>query len=238
MPRPEAKPNLAPSYEVHISSTKSEGSVSNIGPDYWIQRGFDLKTVMATVYEIDKSRITMPASLEDGKRYDFVLVLPREEDQNAINRLLQQGIEKYFRVSVMHEKRMTDVYVMTALPGKTPPAKNPKDLGGTVIGAASEWVEFVPKDGAKPPTIEEMQQAAHNALSEISALNSSMDDFRRILEDGLNRPIIDETNMNGNYDLVVHGAAKGRFIEAMRDQVGLVLKEARRPVDMLVVVSF
>jgi Protein of unknown function (DUF3738) len=43
--------------------------------------------------------------------------------------------------------------------------------------------------------------------SAISSISSSMDDFRRALEDGLHRPVIDETGLDGYYDFKLAGDA-------------------------------
>jgi uncharacterized protein (TIGR03435 family) len=74
------------------------------------------------------------------------------------------------------------------------------------------------------------------ALSEVSAENASMADFCRVLEDGLERPIVDETNLDGTYDIEVHGNPRGadEFLAMLRDQVGLVLTPEHRNIEMLV----
>ncbi len=70
MPASEGKPDIPPSYEVHISRTKTRGTNGSAGPDFWVQRGFDLRTMLSTVYEKDPSRIVLPAAL-DNKANDM-----------------------------------------------------------------------------------------------------------------------------------------------------------------------
>ena len=74
-------------------------------------------------------------------------------------------------------------------------------------------------------------------MSSISAKNTDMADFRRALEDGLGRPIIDETNLDGTYDLAVHGNARSteEFLGMLRNQLGLVLTPEHRNIEMLVI---
>src|SRR5947209_20270450 len=81
--RRDPKPDYPPSYQVHISpTTKTEdGTSTTIAPDYWIARGFELKAVIASVYQVDPSRLDFPLSLDDAKRYDFALVLPKPESE-------------------------------------------------------------------------------------------------------------------------------------------------------------
>jgi uncharacterized protein (TIGR03435 family) len=237
----EPKPEIAPSYEVHISPTATSGTSSSAGPDYSVQRGFDLRTILWMVTEKDPTRIVLPASLENKDRYDFVLVLPREEDKATKSRLMQQGIEKQFQVSITLENRITDVYVMTALEGKTPAPNDPKEAhgGGVSYGRLSKRVEIAPGESDVPPTIDEIREATGDlpaGISEISA-HGTIDQFRRLLEDGLERPIVNETNLTGIYDLAVHGKARNteEFLQLLRDQLGLVLTPAQRRMEMLVV---
>lgn len=238
-PAPQPKPNFPPSYDVHISPSSTRGTDSSSGPDFWVERGYDLRAIISKAFETEPNRIILSSSLDTNKRYDFVLVPPREEDPQTMHHLLQQGIEKYFHVSVAPEKRPVDVYVMTALEGKTPKAKPEAGfVGGSSISWSSREITF-PQD--RPPTIEELRKAASEmpvgAISEISASDTTVDDFRRALEQGLNRPIIDETNLKGTYDLVVHGNGRTteEFLHQLRDQLGLVLTPAVRTIDMLVV---
>src|SRR5258708_7276437 len=60
---------------------------------------------------------------------------------------------------------------------------------------------------------------------------------RRLLEDGLERPIIDETGLDGTYDLEVHGDARSNeeCLDILRDQLGLVLTPEHRNIEMLVI---
>src|ERR1035438_3338349 len=78
--------------------------------------------------------------------------------------------------------------------------------------------------------------AAGGGIVDISADNCTMDDFRLALEEGLNRPILDDTNMKGTYDIAVRGARSNEaFVQMLRDQAGIVLTPARRNIEMLVV---
>ena len=242
-PLPEAKPDLPQSLEVRISPSKTNGTEDSQGPDWWVQRGFDLKSVIARAYEKDPSRIVLPEALQNEERYDFVLVLPHEMDLPAMRRLLQQAIEKHFHVSATIESRPADVYVMTALEGKTPPAKTgDASLGGGSIGWSTRQFTVAAPPGGGPPTPEMIRGAVTSlkkvaAMSTIFAGNADMAEFRRALEDGLERPIIDETNLDGTYDLATKESANSteEFLGMLRDQLGLVLTPENRNIEMLVI---
>jgi uncharacterized protein (TIGR03435 family) len=241
-PVPEGKPDIPPSFEAQISPSKTDGTNDSQGPDWWVQRGFTLKAAIANVYEKDPSRIILPDALQNEERYDFVLVPPHQMDPPAMRHLLQQAIEKHFHISAAIEGRPADVYVMTALKGRTPPAKaGDASVGGGSIGWSSREFVVAKPQGGGPATPEMLREALSNlkfaAMSAISAENTSMADFSRVLEDGLERPIIDETNLDGTYDLEVHGDARSteEFLGMLRDQLGLVLKPEHRNIEMLVV---
>jgi uncharacterized protein (TIGR03435 family) len=240
-PRSPEKPDIAPSYEVHISPSNTKGTDGSSGPDFWVQRGFDLKTMISIVYERDVSRVVLPEPLDKDDKFDFVVVLPKEEDEETIHQLVQRAIEKKFNVSAVVESKTAEVYVMTAIIGKTPPAKTgPDSFGGG--STSSSGFEFSLPAGT-PPTPEAMKKAVAELLkhpenigiSNISAGNTTMDQFRQDLERGLGRPVIDETGLEGLYDMEVHGDARNtdEFIRMLRDQTGLVLTSATRSIEVL-----
>ncbi len=130
---------------------------------------------------------------------------------------------------------------MTAVRGKTPqPKTSPESLGGG-FGSSSGFEFSLP--AGTPPTPEAIDQAIkellnhpeNTGISEISAGNTTMDEFRQQLERGLGRPVIDKTGLEGVYDLEVHGNARNteEFIRMLRAQTGLVLTSATRSIEML-----
>lgn len=240
---PDPKPDIPPSYDVHISSSNTNGTIGSEGPDRYVQRGFELREMISKVYKRDPSRIVLPSALDNGERYDIVLVPPQEMDHEAMYGLLRRGIEQHFQLVTSIERREMDVYVMTAVEGKIPEAKTGTESFGGGFISSSSLMSHPRPHGDRPLTaamIREMVSAlplSFGGISNISAHNTSMDDFRRALEQGLHRPIVDETNMAGTYDLAVQGDARSdeEFFRALQDQTGLVLTPARRHIEMLVI---
>ena len=236
-PDAATKPDIPPSYEVHISPSTTRDTTSSAGLGFCVLRGYDLRTILSAVTGKDATRILLPASLEDNQGYDFVLVLPRAEDQATIHRILQQGIEKYFQVSIALEERSMNVYLMTALEDKTPPARDAKETSGGSASWSSQLVEIAPTDDGRSPTIQEIRKAISTGTFGLSAYSDNIDEFRRTLEDALQCPVVDLTNLQGSHDFTVHGEARSTtdFLQLLRDQLGLVLTPAQRRVEMLVV---
>ena len=238
-PPPPQKPDFPPSEEVHISPSKTEGTVGSIGPDHWMQRGFDLRAILSQVLDTNPSRIELPTALDDGARYDFVLVPPREGDEETMKRQVREGIEKHFRVRIMPAMRPMDVYVMTTLKGKTPRRKSESEAFGGGIGFSTRTVRLPEGTAQTPEALQEAlrQSMATVELTGMTALSSSMDDFRRALEDGLHRPIVDEAKLTGFYDFKIEGKAQTteEFLGMLRDQLGILLTPTQRSIEMLMI---
>jgi len=135
----------------------------------------------------------MPEALQNEDRYDFVLVPPHEMDPPTMRQLLQQAIEQHFQVSASVESRPQDVYVMTAIKGKTPPAKTgDESMNGGSVGWSSMAFAVAQPLGSGPPTPEMIREALATVqpggMSSISVGNSDLADFRGALEDGLGAP--------------------------------------------------
>ncbi len=247
---PPQKPDLPPSEEVYISASQTNGTVAASGPDYWMQRGFDLKTIVAMISETDPSRVELPESFDNRACYDFVFVPPTEvppteEGTRTIYRHVREGIEKYFHVVISKQIRSRDVYVMTAIEGKTPPAKSDSESLGLSSISSSGFDRMIAVPHGTPQTRKEVEDALKQLntdddapdLASISASDTSIDGFRKALERGLKRPIVDETNLKGNYDLEVKGEAQSieEFLARLRNDTGLLLTPDQRSIEIVTV---
>jgi uncharacterized protein (TIGR03435 family) len=251
-PPPPQRPDYPPSDEVHISLSTVEGTIGSTAPDHWMQRGFDLRAILSMILGTAPSRIETPPALDNGARYDIALVPPRLQDEETMNRQLREGIEKYFHVTIAPEIRPADVYVMTAVEGKTPPAKSADDslVSGCAVAFSTDWEPFTFPEGSAP-TRKAVEEAFRHAMENPEfrsrmaaaeskariAVSSSMDEFSRALEDGLHRPVIDETGLAGIYDFQIQGDPRStqEFLDMLRDQLGIVLTPTRRNIEMIVV---
>ena len=140
-PTPQ-KPDFPPSDEVHISASKTQGTIGSVAPDHWMQRGFTLRAILSKILGTNPSRIELPAALDNEARYDFVLVPPREEDEETMDRRVLNGVERYFRVNITRAIRPMDVYVMSAVEGKTPPSKPESEAFGGGIGTLTRTIKL------------------------------------------------------------------------------------------------
>jgi periplasmic divalent cation tolerance protein len=79
-------------------------------------------------------------------------------------------------------------------------------------------------------------EAYVNWMAEATSGARSWEQLCQALEAGLDRPVVDDTNLKGAFALDVHAEAAStlEFLGAVRDRLGLVVTPARRDVLMLV----
>jgi uncharacterized protein (TIGR03435 family) len=235
---PMRKPNLPPSYDVRIAPThrtREDGPSGGSGLDYWVIEGAPLGPVLATLYDMPETRIDLSPPL-DTSRYDLVLVLPRNQSQETMIRLMREGIERHFHVT--RERRSMEVDVLTAPNGiKAREAHEddslcasgsigfvehaqdgpPEAPDGLVLTSIMD-LHMVPSE--KPSSPEEAMResetqflrAAYGSRRGGIGINSighslTMEQLCQVLEGGLDRPIIDETHLSGTYAVNVHSEA-------------------------------
>jgi len=234
MPRiADHKPDFPPSYTLHVSPSQSEGRGNYGGPAFWSLKGYALKDAIQELYGVNPVRIYLPASLDNDKRYDLALSLPEEESQEKMRDRLRQGIEDYFHVTARREIRSLDVYVVTAMDRKPPLLKAQSDGEMGFVSSVSS-VAFETAGGLD-------QYLAGRKPVGIAGIRSvrtddTADEFCQTLEMKLDRPVVNETNLQGRFEFDVGsgGGAKNDFLERLRNQTGLVIAPAQRKVEILV----
>src|ERR1700743_2218964 len=92
---------------VHITQTTMKpGSTSiEVGSDRWNARGFDLKTLISQIYNVDARRIDFPNNGLADARYDVTLALPEDVDADMMQLVLQAALEKKFGLAINEESR-------------------------------------------------------------------------------------------------------------------------------------
>jgi uncharacterized protein (TIGR03435 family) len=233
MPRPEEnKPDFEPSYIVHIAPAKDEASMNASGPDYRSLRSFTLKDLIVELYDVAPVRIQLPASLDDGRRYEIALVLPERESKDQMYARFREGLQNYFHFTANREKRLLDAYVVTA-PDRKPRAVEPKPQDDNLlVFSRSRSLEF------------QAVGSPHGSSSKIGldavrgiAMTGTLQEFCRIFEDQLDRPVVDETNLDGEFEFRVEASQTkdNDFLERLHEQSGLVIAPAQRTVEVLVI---
>ena len=218
----EIAPHLLPPREAAIRTIRLVGAVAILSPaakaplisasasagKLWIA-GLTLRTVYWWAYKTLPARVVMPPDLAQT-RYDISLETT-QADLEALYPALQEVLFRQFGLSARRETRESDVYILTVPEGGPPAGLRPP--GGTLI-----FMKLDNRCGSR-------------------CQNSQLDCLVIDLEDNLERPVIDETGLGERYDWDLQwdptDGAEG-IIRAVREQLGLGLTPARRPVEMLV----
>ena len=237
---PPVRPDASKvSYEVHIVPTTMKGGSSSIevGADSWIARGFDLKSLISQIYDIDARRVDLPAEENAGARYDVTLTSARDVDADAMQRLLEDALEKKFGLSITPESRPLEVYVLTAPNGPGAALHRHAGSGGKATASPQSGDGSVQEIGEEEQIqIMERNCAGVPSGGGIVATAGRLPDLGRTLELDLDRPLVDETHLTGSYDFKVGSYDnKESLFKLLREQLGLVVTPAERSLKVLAV---
>jgi uncharacterized protein (TIGR03435 family) len=199
------------------SSVEDEGSSSSSGPSgtgpagkmYRAERkGVSLASLAYWAYHTTESRMVTNSALPEGK-FDVLINVPYAASER-IPELLSDTLETTFGLRGRKETRDVDVYELTA------------------------------KESKLEETVSTGGSSSSSGPGRMSAVNTPIRGLARSLENQLKKPVLDKTGLTNRYDLQLKWKQEGRevvpeiLIEAVRNQLGLELTPAKRPVELLV----
>ena len=172
--------------------------------------GLTLKSLLSSSYGFPPEFIEAPEWCSQTK-YDFTVMTPQNGESEQMP-LVQQALVTAFRLKLRREMRETDVYLLQKIPGR-----EPRLQAATTQGSSQHW----DRNG-------ELEVTGKGLVSLVQVAQSVS---------GLR--VFDETALNGRYDfdLKWNGKDPASFLAAVRDQLGLELVPARKPLEYLVIVS-
>ncbi len=209
------------SSEVYIAATAMpSGSTSlDISDDHWNARGFDLKTLISQIYDIDLKRIDLADSGATSERYDVTLQLPHEVEADMMQQMLTNAIQKKFGLRITPETRSMEVYVMSAPNG---PGSQLHRHAGSPDEDDAGRVVYMGKD------------CPGSALAGIAVSATTLSEFGRTLESDLDSAVVDETKLPGSYDFKIGNYSnKDELLKLLHDELGLVIKPSERKLTVL-----
>jgi len=234
MPRPDDhKPAFPPSYTVHVSLSPGDERGNSSSDDFWSLQGYTLNEAIVELYDVNPIRVHLPASLDNKKHYDFALVLPEQESREKMKDRMRQGLQDYFHVTARREDRLVDVYVVSAVPNRKPPAAVSTDDGMGGVNVAG--MELGGMGGGLDGMSEGMKPQSIGSVRSVS-IDGTVDEFCHWLESSLDRPVVNETALEGKFKFDVKSSEgkENDFLERLRGQLGLVITPAQRNVETLV----
>lgn len=223
-------------FEVKIDATAEAADSSSIevGADHWEARGYDLKTLISEIFEMDGRLVDVPEDLAANGRYDVSLSVPTELDRDSIQRILVKALTQRFGVTIKPETRTMDVYVLSAPDGAGTELKQhrfARRSGLMTLVAGGD--DSNDKGGRITYTGKDCSGVSSGG---ITVEGGTIADFRRTLEPDLDRVLVDETRLRGSYDFKVGlYANQKQLFELMRVGLGLVVTPEQRNVTVLAV---
>jgi uncharacterized protein (TIGR03435 family) len=223
-------------FEVRIdqSAEAADSSAIEVGADHWAAKGYDLKTLIAEIFEIDARLVDVPENVAANGRYDVSLSLPTELDQDSMQRVLVKALTQRFGLTIKPEARTMDVYVLSAPEG---PASGLKRHSFARHAGLKQLVAGGDDSNDEGGRITYMGKDCSGVNSGgITVEGGTIAEFRRTLEPDLDRVLVDDTKLHGSYDFKIGMYAnQTQLFELMRVGLGLVVTPEQRKVTVLAV---
>ena len=168
--------------------------------------------VLSSCYAISPVRIMTNCALPDGK-FDFI-VKTGSKSGAAARTWLRQAVESAFGLETKHQTNEMDVWLLTVTQPNADGLKPTASTGGSSSSAGPGRMQVV---------------------------NGTLGSLAWSLENRLGKPVIDETGLTNHYDFEIkwtagdEQTAPEELVRTVREQLGLELKAAKRPIDVLVV---
>lgn len=188
--------------------------------DSLTMRNVDLKACVEWAYGVEYYQIPAANSL-DGKGYDILAKAAGAVPVSQLRLMLRQLLKERFKLTVHQETKTLPVYALTVGNGGPKlPAANADD--------GHHAVESLPRvqDGS------------------FFFPDASMSDFATKLSmlRGMDRPVVDQTGIQGFYDIVLKGVADAvRYPEGaslftlIPEQLGMKLVATKAPIEIVVI---
>ncbi len=172
-------------------------------------------------YRVEEYRISVPGSLE-RRSYDIRAKASGPVRASELRTIMQHLLEDRFKLSLHRESKMLPVYALTvAKGGPKLPAANPDDGHHAVetLPQVLDRESFFFRDSSLP-----------EFAAKLSMLR------------GMDRPVVDQTGIEGFFDITLKGAARAilqpdgpSLFTLIPEQLGLKLVAAKAPVEMLII---
>jgi uncharacterized protein (TIGR03435 family) len=144
-----------------------------------------LKTLISRAYGVPPYRIDGPGWLDDfnNNSFTFSAKLPEGATREQVPAMLQTMLAERFELKIHRESKLQSVYVLVV--GKDGPKLKKSDI------------ERAPKspDGRALSTLE------INSVGHFTLRMGTLPLLAQMLSDQLGRPVLDQTNIEGTYDI-------------------------------------
>jgi uncharacterized protein (TIGR03435 family) len=216
-----------PSFEVATIKPADPSETGNfiVGGHRLVIEGQTVNDLISFAYAVHRKQIVDGPAWLETERFDIdgQADLPGVANLHQIQEMLQKLLIDRFGLKLHRDKRDLSIYVIKVTKGGPKLAQSAANAYGL-------------------PT-----QSGHGQGSQQQRkfTNNSMADFALGMQNYMDRPVVDETNLPGRYDFTLRwtpdnvptnepGAAPGIFT-AIQEQLGLKLEATKGPADVLVI---
>ena len=188
----------------------SPGAIARSGDGRTQYFGMTLRRLLAYAEEVTEDRVRVPEWLTHA-RYDLEIAVPQGRDELRRS-LMREALVTVFELHLRREKHTASVYVLS---------KDPNSPAKLVSSHAKAAERLVSQPGR------------------LSAIAAPMPALIEALRRELGGPeIIDETELNGLYDLDLTWAGGAEALQAgLAEQLGLTLARKTREREFIVVTA-
>jgi len=191
-------------------------------PGHFAMRNVPLRYALEWAYDLKDYEISGPDWIKVDNRYDIIARAPGPATDDQMRPMLQTLLTERFQIKLHREKRDMNVYVL--LPGKgLPKVKPPSSDTGPPLGGGPSGVFF------------------HN---------QPISRFTFMLTRRMDRPVLDMTGLQGNYDFTIDLSGLGfagrdpteatngpSIFTAVQNDLGLKLEARKQPIEILIIDS-
>jgi uncharacterized protein (TIGR03435 family) len=158
-----------------------------------------LKDVLAQAYSVKRHQISGPAWL-DAERFDIIAKVPDGTPKEQIPAMLQNLLADRFKMSVHRETKEQPVYALVT--GKNgPKLKKAEESGGAPEAAVPYGAP--PSHGPGGALLPRKGTMMMNSNGHLEAKGITLAQFSDMLSNLLDRPVVDMTGMQGDYDIAL-----------------------------------
>jgi uncharacterized protein (TIGR03435 family) len=172
-------------------------------------KGVPLKRAVAHAYGVPENRVFGPRWIAD-ERYAITAIVADPKDFQPF---FQQELSYRFHLIAHRETRDVPVFVLKPLDSSVQPAVGE----GNVFSGMSGGSSF--------------------SNGKIKLDRATLATFVEELGNVVGRPILDETHMDGRFDVVLNwqSGSTASLQKSVKEQLGFQLSDERRPVELLVI---
>jgi uncharacterized protein (TIGR03435 family) len=182
------------------------------------------------------------------ERFDIEARAPGSPTKDEMRLMMQSLMAERFQLHTHTERQTQSVFhLMLAKAGKTGPQLQRHPNDGSCTTAPRLQLPPIPcgSVGPVPGSVAGRGRIVANGVTMTRIANFLKNPFT-----GVDRPVVDRTGLTGAFDMSVEWAlapdpatlpnspvedAGPTFLEALREQLGLILKSTKGPVDVLVI---